>query len=109
MSDEDEDSNHPIFDFFLNAGGSESIVKLINFSPAEFRRIYVALETHISANWNIGRGRKFSHLPMDVLFIMLSILKHGGTWDFQTQMFRIKPPTFQRMIICFREMISKKA
>lgn len=108
-SDEEADSSHPIFDSFHNAGGPDAIVRMINFSPCEFREVYSVLEDHILSEWNIGRGRKYSHSPMDVFFMVLAVLKHGGSWDFLAQMFRIKPTTFQRMIIAYMEIISAKA
>lgn len=69
--------------------------------------MYILLHHTIKSNWNISCGRKSPYKPMDVLFMTLTVLKHGGTWDF-AQPFRIKSPTFERLIIKFLPMISAK-
>lgn len=78
-SDDDLDSDHLIFDSFYSSGGSGAIARMINFTPSEFRQVYSLLETHINNNWNVGRGRKYSCTPMDVFFMVLAVLKHGGS------------------------------
>lgn len=41
--------------------------------------------------------------------MMLGVLKHGGTWEFLAQMFRIKSSTFKKMTTGFMQVIPKKA
>ena len=48
--DEDADNESPIFDSFYAADGNEGIMKMINLSAREFRRLYGELRLHIVAN-----------------------------------------------------------
>ena len=100
-SDDGADSLSPIFNSFYNSGGNTATVKMINFTPIEYRKVYSALEETIKSNWNVVRGRKYNQSLMDVLLMTLVVLKHGGLWDFLDKMFRIKEPTFVRLITGF--------
>ncbi len=80
-SDEEADAESPIFDSFYNSFGSEAIVKMIHFTPAEFRKLYDILFAIIFTNWNTGRGKKSNFKPADVLFMTLVVMKHKGSWD----------------------------
>lgn len=60
----------------------------------------------VSSNWCVRRGRRSSYKPMDVLFMALVTLKHGGTWDSLGKMFEIKGPTFKRLITRFIDHLS---
>lgn len=105
-SDEDNDSDAPIVDSFYHNGGSAAIKSMTNFDAREFRTLWERLSPHIAGNWNIGRGRRCSFQPKDVMFMTLAVLKHGGHWDFLGRMFRVKGPTFERLITQFISMIS---
>jgi len=97
-SDEESDAESPIFDQFYAINGNASIIEMTNFTGVEFRKLYSILQDSIVKKYNIGRGRKSDYKPMDMLFMTLTVLKHGGTWDFLAQPFKIKGPTFERMI-----------
>lgn len=107
-SDEEADAESPVFDEFFSVNGNESIMEMTNFTGVEFRKLYSLLASTIVQNWNIGRGRKCEHKPMDVLLMSLTVLKHGGTWDILAQPFKIKPATFERMISRFLPIICSK-
>ncbi len=49
-SDEEAGDESPIFDSFYNSGGSESIAKMIKFTPTEFRKLYSIPHGTIMAN-----------------------------------------------------------
>ena len=71
-------------------------------------RIWILMDLHrlfFLANWNIGRGRKSAFSGDDVLFMLLSTLKHGVPWDFLGKMFKIKGPSFERTIVNFLRVI----
>ena len=57
-SDDEADSSSPIFDSFHTSGGSKAIGDMINFSPREFNALWFERPDHVTANWNVGRGRK---------------------------------------------------
>ena len=80
---------------------------MTNFNPAQFIGIWAGFESLILENYNFGRGRKCEHKPKDVLFMVLSVLKHGGTWDFLARMFGQKTSAFERMILRFIKMLSE--
>jgi len=107
-SDEEIDAECPVFDQFYAVDGNASIKTMTNFTGLEFRRLYGLLEDTIGEKWNIGRGKKCQQKPMDVLFMALTVLKHGGSWDILAQPFKIKGPTFERMITRFLPIICKR-
>lgn len=102
--DADEDRDCPIFDSFYDADGNEGVMKMVNFSAPEFRALYASIHDRIVTLWNVGRGRKSPHTPMDVLFMALTVLKHGGSWDVLSSVFRMKAPTFERLISGFMKV-----
>lgn len=48
---------------------------------------------------------KSSFKGKDVLLMMLTMLKHGGSWDTLSKLFRIKGPTFERTEMAFMDAI----
>ncbi|ETW04038.1 hypothetical protein H310_04424 [Aphanomyces invadans] len=80
------DSPTPIFDLFLSHG-PDTILLMTNFTTAEFNSIWYNLQDH------------------DVLFMVLTVLKHGGTWDYMGRRFGLKGPTFQRLVIRYLAII----
>eukprot|EP00171_Calliarthron_tuberculosum_P021823 IDg21823t1 len=107
-SDDDADLESPVFDSFYNADGNEGVLKMTNFTAAEFRVLYGKLHSHLATRWNVGRGRKCAQKPMDVFFMTLTVLKHGGAWDILAKVFRMKGPTFERMIVCFMRVLASR-
>jgi len=105
-SDDEADADCPIFDSFYESDGNEGIMQLTNLTSIEFRGLYHSLHDFISKTWNVGRGRKSSYKAMDVLLMTMAVLKHGGTWDWLGRMFRIKGPTFERLIVGFLEKLA---
>ena len=103
--DHDADGEASIFDSFYLADGNEGILKMTNLSACKFQRLYGELRLFIIANWNTGRGRKRANKPMDVLVMTLALLKHGSSWNFLAKMFRMKGPTFERLVIGFLQVI----
>ncbi|KAH9191219.1 hypothetical protein AeNC1_006805 [Aphanomyces euteiches] len=75
------DGDSPIFDDCYNSGGANSITTLINFTSHEFNNLWRVLMPQLAAAWTLGRGRKPSMLPKDVLFATLLVLKHFDSWD----------------------------
>ncbi len=101
-SEEEDDTNCPIFRSFYNdGGGAKAIMNMTNFSTCEFRRLWRVVDGFVSANWNIGRGRKCLYCPRDILFMTLTTIKYGGQWDVLARIFSIKTPTFERVIMQF--------
>eukprot|EP00171_Calliarthron_tuberculosum_P021722 IDg21722t1 len=106
-SDDEADQPSPIFDSFYESSGTEGIVKMCNFTPLEFRKLYSHLHGEITREWNTGRGKRSEYKAMDVLFMILVVMKHEGSWDQMGNMFRIKGPTFQRLITGFMDKMRK--
>eukprot|EP00171_Calliarthron_tuberculosum_P022852 IDg22852t1 len=76
-SDDEADRECPIFDSFYEADGNEGVLKMTNFTTAEFRGLYGRLHGHVVTHWNVGRGRKSAVKPMDAFFMLLTVLKHA--------------------------------
>jgi len=104
-SDEECDSESPIFDAFYDGGGSQSIVQMTNFSAAEFQVLWDSFSDHILENYNVGRGRRKAVKPRDAIFMILAVAKHGDHWDMLARTFQMKAPTFERIITKFLEML----
>ncbi len=80
-SDDEADSECPIIDSFYGPGSNEDVLKMCKFTLPELRRLYAIMQECIVTSWNVGRGRRSTLTPMDVLFMCLVVLKHGGSWD----------------------------
>ena len=104
-ADEDKSSS-PVMDGFFEEEGAEAIKQMTNFTPSEFGSLWKTIANHVKSKWNVGRGRKSDQEPKDVLFMTLSVLKHGGTWDYMGRMFKIKGPTFEKLIMAFLKVVS---
>ena len=74
-SDDEVDSESPIFNSFYNAGGNQSVLKMTNFTAPEFRKLCGILHTTITTKWNNGRGKRSEYKQIDVLFILLVVMK----------------------------------
>ena len=69
--------------------------------------MYSKIHPRVVTSWNVGRGRKSSQTPMDVFFMSLAVLKHGGSWDILSKVFDMKAPTFERVISGYMKVVSK--
>lgn len=103
-SDEENDSESPIYDSFCNEGGSEAILKMTKFSAGEFDFVWNSIRKMVVQTWNIGRGKKFSFKLKDVLFMLLTVLTHSRPWNFMENIFNIKGPAFERLTMKFLTM-----
>ncbi|RHY32635.1 hypothetical protein DYB32_004321 [Aphanomyces invadans] len=99
--DNDVDSNSPVYDAFMETQGAECIMTLTNFSPAEFNVLWADMRQYVLKHWNVGSGRKSEVSGRDLLFMSLAALKHCGTWDVVAAVFKQKPPTFEKRVIVF--------
>lgn len=105
-SDDDNDSSSPIFDKFYDSGGSGAILQMTNFTPDKIESIWLNMEDSITQVFCSGRGKKSAVKPKDCLFMLLTVLKHGGNWDFLAKMFNCKGPNFERLMIKYCKAIS---
>ncbi|KAG2925211.1 hypothetical protein PC115_g8338 [Phytophthora cactorum] len=64
--------------------------------------------THIVRYWDVGRGRRSTFAAKDVFFMLLVVMKCGGTWDMLSRIFKIKTPTFIKTITGFIEVVAPK-
>lgn len=105
-SDEESDSSCPYFDKFFEEGGTQAISDMCNFNASEFEFLWQLLESFVLQNYNSGRGKKCHVTGKDMLFMLLTVMKHGGHWDILGRVFKIKGPTFERMITKFIRLVS---
>ncbi|GMF45885.1 unnamed protein product [Phytophthora fragariaefolia] len=92
---------HPIFDGFVADGGADAIVRLTNFTPREINTLWASVRGHVARYWNVGRGRRSKFTGKDVMFMMLVVLKNGGTWEMLSIIFHVKTPTFIKTTTSF--------
>lgn len=100
-SDEETDSDMPIFDQFYEQGGSAAIVSMTNFDPQKLFQIWEAIEDYVIEQYTTGRGCRSSVKPKDLFFMTVCVFKHGGEWHFLARTFNMKGPTFERLIMGF--------
>ncbi|DAZ98743.1 TPA: hypothetical protein N0F65_003799 [Lagenidium giganteum] len=81
--------------------GPEGLARLTNFSAREVNGLWCDIAEDVLLSWNVGRGRRCKVTPKDVLFMVVVVLKVGGTWDALAAMFKMKGPTFEKMIMKF--------
>lgn len=105
-SDDENDSTCPVFDSFYNDGGSGAILSMTNFPPDKFNHIWNNVSEALHQTLSVGRGKKSSVGPKDSLFMFLTVLKHGGTWDFLARIFNCKGPNFERIMLRFCAAVS---
>lgn len=108
-TDEEADSESPILDAFYNQNGNEAIMTLTGLTAPELRLLYSKLHPFIVTNWNIGRGRRSPQKPLDMLLMLLTVLKNGGTWGYLAQMFRMKTSSFERAMSSFISILAPHA
>lgn len=77
-SDEENNSQSPIFECSYEPCSPSSIHSMTNFDPEELQMIWNNFCDFILDKCNTGRGRKYLHSGREVLFMELTILKHGG-------------------------------
>ncbi|ETN23568.1 hypothetical protein PPTG_00143 [Phytophthora nicotianae INRA-310] len=109
-ADRDDDSDaefstaSPVYDRCLRVQGPDRVLRMCNFAPIEFERLWELLEDHVLSKWGVGRGKKCKTSPKDVLFMMLAALKHCGNWETVSSMFDMDASAFQKMIKKYIDM-----
>ena len=106
-SENECDSESPIMDQFYAEGGSVAIHQMTNFSSREFDILFDMFRENAEPAWNGGRGKKSAFTAKDVFFMLVTLLKHGGQWDFVGRMFCINGPTFERTIMRMVDIVNK--
>ena len=71
------------------------------FSPAEFEGIWRVQQENITGNCNANCGQKCKVTGKATVFMLITVLKHGGQWDPLGRVFGNKDPKFKHMITRF--------
>ena len=108
-SDDEPDSQSPIFDQFYQRGGSSAILTLTNFTPTEFFQLWNLLSEFVIPPFTTGRGRRSRVKPLDLFFNVVARVKTWGNWEFLARMFNMKGPTFERLVMRLVNCLSKHA
>ncbi|KAF0726311.1 hypothetical protein Ae201684P_001162 [Aphanomyces euteiches] len=95
------DSHSPILDEFVRTRSISIVADLKNFSLAEFGILWSEIRQYIQRHWNVGPGCKNKTTPKDMLFMALTFLMHGGSWDVIAALFKLKSSTFSKSITGF--------
>ncbi|ETP04820.1 hypothetical protein F441_18485 [Phytophthora nicotianae CJ01A1] len=103
-SDADFSTASPVYDRCLRVQGPDRVLRMCNFAPIEFERLWELSEDHVLSKWGVGRGKKCKTSPKDVLFMMLAALKHCGNWETVSSMFDMDASAFQKMIKKYIDM-----
>ncbi|KAG6952323.1 hypothetical protein JG687_00013076, partial [Phytophthora cactorum] len=107
-NDTDVTSTCPILDDIYRDGGADAVLRLTNISPRELNVLWFSLRNHVVRYWNVGRGRRSTFAAKDVFFMLLVVMKCGGTWGMLARIFRIKTPTFIKTITGFIKVVAPK-
>ncbi|KAG3098932.1 hypothetical protein PI124_g15264 [Phytophthora idaei] len=101
-------SQSPIYDGFVAEGGGDAILRLTNFTPRELNTLWMSVRAHVTRHWNVGRGRRSVYKGKDLLFMLLVVMKNGGTWEMLSSIFHVKTPTFIKTITGFIRAIAPR-
>ncbi|KAG3022294.1 hypothetical protein PC119_g9313 [Phytophthora cactorum] len=80
----------------------------IEVTSTELSVFWFSVRSHIVRYWDVGRGRRSTFAAKDVFFMLLVVMKCGGTWDMLSRIFKIKTPTFIKTITGFIEVVAPK-
>ncbi|OWZ13037.1 hypothetical protein PHMEG_00013712, partial [Phytophthora megakarya] len=94
-SDNEFSTSVPKYDYAVAAQGPERVLKMCNFAPRKFDKLWDVVKDHIHSNWNVGRGKKSTNSIKDVIFMALATYKHCGSWDTVSVMFEMDPSPFK--------------
>ena len=99
--DYDPDAESPITDSFCQTGGSNEIIRIINFMPAEQRQLYVNQHTHVASFKNVCHDRGSSFV-----IVILTLMNDCGSWHALAHIFRMKNPVLICHITSFMQKLS---
>lgn len=100
-TDEETDSDTPVFGSFYNESSSEGIQKMTTISTKEFHILRKNFGEYIIDNWKIGQRKNYTYTAKDVPFILLTVLKNDIQLEFLGGIFSIKGTTLERLILNF--------
>ena len=80
---------------------------MTNSTFKEVEELWLLIKDHVSANWNVGRGRKHNHKPEDVMVMALSALKCGELWDVVSQSYNMAPAVFEKLVSGFIDAMAE--
>ncbi|KAF0685323.1 Aste57867_22743 [Aphanomyces stellatus] len=99
--DAEIESSAPVYDAFFQERGPQGIHTMTNFSPSEINILWCDVRHFVMKHWNVGSGRKCTVSPRDLLFMLLTSMKHCGSWDVVAAVFQEKAPSFEKRIVKF--------
>ncbi|OWZ17146.1 hypothetical protein PHMEG_0008952 [Phytophthora megakarya] len=107
MDDSDNEFSTPApkYDYAVTAQVPERVLKMCNFAPRKFEKLWDVVKDHVHSNRNVGRGKKSTNSPKDVPFVTLAALKHCGSWDTVSGMFEMDSSPFQKIVKKFLTML----
>ena len=73
--DYDSDAESPITDSFCQTRGSDEIIRIINFTPADLCQLYVNQHTHVASFKNMCH-----YSGSSILIVILTLMNNGGSW-----------------------------
>ncbi|KAG2873862.1 hypothetical protein PC129_g22463 [Phytophthora cactorum] len=68
----------------------------------------MSMRAHVTLHWNVGLGQRSVYKGKDVLFMLLDVMKNGGTWEMLSSIFHVKTPTFIKTITGFIRAIAPR-
>lgn len=60
----------------------------------------------ITTHYNVGRVRRSNFSSKEAFFMMLTVLKNEGNWNFVARVFGKRGPTLETLANGFRRMVS---
>lgn len=80
---------------------------LTTFTNSEIIDIWNAAKDRIEADLRCGRVKKSNTNPMDKCFMILCVLKHGGSWKYDSAIFKLLSSSFEMMILKMLSALKK--
>lgn len=83
-TEDEPDSGSQIMDTSVQSNGTESILKITNFTVEKICCLLNDCEKYLPTRWNKGCGL------LNTVFVILTVFINGGTWDFLDAVFNMK-------------------
>lgn len=74
----------------------------------QFDVFWNGIQEYVLSEYNVGKRQHYNFTAMNALFMLLKILKHEGNWKIISRFFKLKAPTFARIIFKFVSLIVDK-
>jgi hypothetical protein len=97
LNEDVHDDEHPVLTAAIE-DDPLNLKSMTNFTLPEFNVLWSQVEPVVLPVWNLGRGRRHRTTAIDAFLMVLTVLKHYDAWHKHAADFKMKTPTFEKMV-----------